>query len=222
VAKETAENNVASLLSNLQINPNVKELFIAVLKDSEAQVKEDKTTELKKKIEQKNTLEELLNSADDKLLTGILNTERYNSIVDRHSSELRALNLEIEALKSNDDSLFEFIDASVELLANLDKLFIESGYEGKKIIVGSIFSDKLIFGNECCRTTKVNEVIDVLNRNSKGLEGIKNGKAVKNDSLSVKVPFTIKLSNHFIVDLKRLHYAYLLLTKKPQFPVAQF
>jgi hypothetical protein len=41
-------------------------------------------------------------------------------------------------------------------------------------------------------------------------------------SQSFSVPFTIKLSNHFIVDLKRLHYAYMLLTKKPQFPVAQF
>ncbi len=186
--KEIAENNVASLLSNLQINPNVKELFIEVLKDSDAQVNEDKTTELKKKIERKNMLEEQLNSADDMLLTGKLNTERYNSIVDRYSSELRALNLEIEALKSNEGSLFEFIDASVELLSNLDKLFIESGYDGKKIIAGSIFSDKLIFGNECCRTTKINEVIEVLNRNSKGLKGLKNGKAVKKDSLSVKVP----------------------------------
>ena len=78
--------------------------------------------------------------------------------------------------------------SSVELISNLDKLFIESGFDGKKIIAGSIFSDKLIFGNECCRTTKINEVIEVLNRNSKGFEGLKNGKAVKNDSLSVKVP----------------------------------
>jgi hypothetical protein len=42
------------------------------------------------------------------------------------------------------------------------------------------------------------------------------------DFSGVYVPFTIKLSNHFIVDLKRLHYAYMLLTKKPQFNVAQF
>ena len=34
----------------------------------------------------------------------------------------------------------------------------------------------------------MNEVINVLTRNSKGLEGAKNGKAVKNDSLSVYVP----------------------------------
>ena len=188
VAKEKAENNVANLLTNIQINPNVKELFINVLNDSEAQINENKTTELRNKIERKNRLDELLNSADDMLLTGRLNTDRYNSIVDRYSSELRTLNLEIEALKSNEDSLFEFINSSVELLTNLDKLFIESSYDGKKIIAGSIFSDKLIFGNECCRTTKINEVIEVLNRNNKGLEGFKNEKAVKKDSLSVKVP----------------------------------
>ena len=67
-------------------------------------------------------------------------------------------------------------------------MFIESDYEGKKIIAGSIFSDKIIFGNECCRTTKINEVIEVLNRNSKGLEGIKKGQTVKKYSLTVKVP----------------------------------
>jgi hypothetical protein len=39
-----------------------------------------------------------------------------------------------------------------------------------------------------CRTTNMNEIINVLTRNSKGLEGAKKGKAVKNDSLSVYVP----------------------------------
>ncbi len=74
------------------------------------------------------------------------------------------------------------------LLENLDQMFIESDNEGKKMLIGSLFTDKLILGNECCRTTNMNEVINVLTKNSKGLEGAKKGKAVKNDSLSVKVP----------------------------------
>jgi hypothetical protein len=44
-------------------------------------------------------------------------------------------------------------------------------------------------------------VIEVLNRNSKGLEGLKNGKAVKNNSLSVKVLYLDKKSN-FLADLQ--------------------
>jgi site-specific DNA recombinase len=56
------------------------------------------------------------------------------------------------------------------------------------MLIGSLFTDKLILGNECCRTTNINEVINVLTRKSKGLEGAKKGKAVKNDSLSVYVP----------------------------------
>ena len=56
------------------------------------------------------------------------------------------------------------------------------------MLIGSLFTDKLILGNEYCRTTNMNEVINVLTRNSMGLEGAKKGKAVKNDSFSVKVP----------------------------------
>jgi site-specific DNA recombinase len=67
-------------------------------------------------------------------------------------------------------------------------LILESGYDGKKIIAGSIFSDKLIFGNECFRTTKINEVIEVLNRNSKGLEGLKMEKLSKKTAFPLKYP----------------------------------
>jgi hypothetical protein len=47
-------------------------------------------------------------------------------------------------------------------------------------------------------------VIEVLNRNSKGLEGLKNGKAVKNNSLSVKVLYLDKKSN-FLADLEAFY-----------------
>lgn len=122
-------------------------------------------------------------------------------------------NLEIEVLKSSNDSIKQYVDTGLELLANLDVLFLESDYDGKRILAGSLFTQKLIFGNDGCRTTQVNEVLDVLTRSNKGLEGMKKRKSVISDSLTVKVPFTVKLSNLFIEDLKKLSDAYKLLTK---------
>jgi hypothetical protein len=55
-------------------------------------------------------------------------------------------------------------------------------------MIGSLFTQKIIFGNDDCRTTQVNEVISVLTRNSKGWESYKKGKAVISDSFSANVP----------------------------------
>lgn len=56
------------------------------------------------------------------------------------------------------------------------------------MILGSLFTEKLILGNEVCRTTEINEVIRILTRNNRGSEDIENKKAVISDSFSVKVP----------------------------------
>ena len=88
------------------------------------------------------------------------------------------------------DSIKSDIESGLKLLMNLQEFFVNSDYEGKRILAGAIFSEKLIFGNENCRTTKLNEVIEVLTSNSGTSEGIKKRKAVKNDSFSVNVPKT--------------------------------
>ena len=188
VSTEQININVASLFVNMQINPNVKELFMDVLKDSEAQINGSKTIQLKNKTERKQILLEQLDKADDMRMLNELPADRYKSIVDRYNAELRTINMEIEALQSSNESIKQYVDAGVNLLANLDVLFMESDYEGKRILAGSLFTGKLILGNEGCRTTNVNEVINVLTRSSKGLEHIKKGQTAKKYSLTVKVP----------------------------------
>ena len=188
VSTEQININVASLFVNMQINPNIKELFVDVLKDSEAQINGSKTVQLKNKNERKQILLEQLDRADDMRMSNELPADRYKSIVDRYNAELRTVNMEIEALQSNSESIKQYVDTGINLLANLDVLFMESDYEGKRILAGSLFTGKLILGNDGCRTTNVNEVINVLTRSSKGLEGIKNGQTIKKYSLTVKVP----------------------------------
>lgn len=119
-------------------------------------------------------------------------------MVERYSSELSAINLEIEAFQLTGEPIKQYVTTGLELLANLDTLFMESDYEGKRILAGSLFTQKLIFGNEGCRTTQINEVVEVLTRNSKGFGGSKKGKAAISDSFFAIVPYGLKLSN--IVD----------------------
>lgn len=58
-------------------------------------------------------------------------------------------------------------------------MFFETDNEGKKMILGSLFTEKLHFGNEMCRTTEVNMVIRILTRNDKGFESTDKKKLSK-------------------------------------------
>ena len=65
------------------------------------------------------------------------------------------------------------------LLENLEQMFFETDNEGKKMILGSLFTEKLHFGNEMCRITEVNMVIRILTRNDKGFESTDKKKLSK-------------------------------------------
>ncbi|GAA3724134.1 recombinase family protein [Flavobacterium ginsengisoli] len=188
VSVDDAHLKIASILSGLQINENIKELFVDVLKDSESQINGDKSNQLEIKLEAQRALKAQIEKAEDKLMSDDISTERFESIIERINGNLSVVNNEIEILSAKTDSIKTYVDSGLELLANLDKLFLNADYDGKRIVAGAIFTQKLLFGNDDCRTTQVNEVINVLTRNSKGSERLKKEKAVKNDSFSVKVP----------------------------------
>jgi len=47
------------------------------------------------------------------------------------------------------------------------------------MILGSLFTEKIIFGNELCRSTEVNEVIRILTSNGKGFKSTDKKKLSK-------------------------------------------
>jgi hypothetical protein len=130
------------------------------------------------------------------LLSKKISSEHFSSMVNRLNTDLMKLNNEIEVLSCKSDSIKGYVRDGLELLANLDKLFLESDYEGKRILAGSLFPKKLVFGNNGCRTAEVNEVLDVLTRNNKGFGWGEKEKAAISDSFSAKVPLTGTKSNH--------------------------
>jgi len=188
VSVDDAHVRIESILFNLQINENIKDLFSDVLKDSESQINGNRTVQLQNKIELQKNLKSKIEDTEDLFLSKDITKERFNNIVERIGGQLNEVNNEIEMLSTRTDSIKTYIDSGLELLTNLDIMFANSDYDGKRILAGSLFTQKLIFGNNDCRTTNVNEVINVLTRNSKGWEGYKKGKAVISDSFSANVP----------------------------------
>jgi site-specific DNA recombinase len=190
VSIEQTHKMVGELLSNLQISSNIKELFADVLRDTESTINGNKQAQLNAKIERHQHLKMSIEQAENMLLKSEIGPDRFNNIVTRLNNELMNINMEIEVLGANEGSLTEYIDSGLELLESLEMLFSESDYDGKRILAGSLFNQRLIFGNGGCRTREVNEVLALLTRTGKGFEGNKKGKATKIGSFSGLVPRT--------------------------------
>ena len=122
----------------------------------------------------------------------------------RLNGDLQKLNCEIEALSCKSDSIQVYVNEGLELLTDLDNLFLSGDYEDKRVLAGSLFTKKLIFGNSGCRTAQVNEVTDVLTRFSKGSSGCKKEKAAFLGDFSATVPPSEPNVNQILEDTRAL------------------
>lgn len=203
VSIDQTHDFISGLLFDLQINENIKELFKDVLIDVDGEYNGNKAKQLETTLNKQKTIKGSIVDAENMLLEKKIGTESFNNIVNRLNKDLMTVNNEIEVLSNRTDTLKDYVQDGLELLANLDKLYLEGDYDGKRILAGSLFTKKLIFGNNGCRTAEVNEVLDVLTRSSKGFGGIKKRKAIISDSFSAIVPERLDLSN-FLPDFERI------------------
>lgn len=179
---------VSNLLTDIQINENVKELFKDILTDVDSQYNGNRTKQLENALIKQKTIKENIIQAEDMLLRNEIQSDRFNSIVNRLNTDLMKINNEIEVLSLNSGSIKEYIKDGLELLANLDRMFLESDYDGKRILAGSLFNEKLIFGNKGCRTAETNKVVELLTRFNKVSVKTKKEKAAFLGDFSVTVP----------------------------------
>ncbi len=188
VTAEKAHAMFSRLLTNLQINTNVKDLFKEVVMDSIAQAECDKSRVLIKKVEQRDNIKRRITEVENKFGDGDISAESFNNMMNRFKSDLRTMNADIEELGENKGSIKDYVNDAMDMLLNLNMLFAESDYEGKRVVAGSVFNQKLQFGNNGCRTTSLNQVLELFARNGNGSGGGEKGKAIISDSFSANVP----------------------------------
>lgn len=190
VSSNTAHQMVSDLLAGLQINSNVKELYELILTDTVNKSVGNKVKLKEEKIKERENIKSKVEEIEDRFANKDISTETFNSIINRYQVKQREINAEIENLNQKGDSLTDYVDDGLKMLLNLNSLFLNSDYDGKRVMAGSLFSEKLVLGNNNCRTTKVNEVLTLFTMKINELEMDKNEKAVKNDGLSRYVPGT--------------------------------
>jgi hypothetical protein len=89
--------------------------------------------------------------------------------------------------------LHEYCRFGMTLLTHLDVYYMEAPLKIKRKIIGSIFTEKLMFENGSYRTSQVDPAIELIGQFSKDLGKEKAGQIYPLEKMSGNVPITGQL-----------------------------
>tara|TARA_R110001592_G_scaffold205863_2_gene456467 strand:+ start:7509 stop:9107 length:1599 start_codon:yes stop_codon:yes gene_type:complete len=188
VSSTKADDMFQSLLNDLKINNNIHSLYTQILVNT-IKLKEDgKGIAIKKKLKEKDIIQQRIYEIEDRLATKDISPESFNSMNNRYQLSIREINNDVEVLNTKHESLENKVEGAMTILLDLPQIYSNAAFEEKQLVIGSMFPNKLILSKNNCRTKGINKVIETITRSNKGLESLEKRKAVKNDSFSAFVP----------------------------------
>jgi site-specific DNA recombinase len=90
------------------------------------------------------------------------------------------------------------------LLGNLDFYYEEAPLEVKRKLIGSIFTEKLVFVNGNYRTTKMNPAVELIGQFQRESGNKKDGRFSFEGKMSDHVPTTGPFSNQFFEGMSKI------------------
>jgi DNA invertase Pin-like site-specific DNA recombinase len=180
-------NQFLEVLRKFKADPEVLELYGTILKQrlkmDNKQVN-DRLLEISKEIERN---EQRLKNARALMLDAEIKADEYREMKIDIENNLYSLKIEQMRLKDSTANYDGKIDFIISLLKNIDKVYTAVDTGVKRLIIGSIFPQRLVFENNKYRTPKLNEAILAISGNSKRFRGAKKGKNAFSDVLSCQV-----------------------------------
>ncbi len=158
------------ILGDLRIKPEVKDLYLHILKDSLSESRKSgkqKAKQLAAKIEK---LDGRLERLQDMLADGEIEAAEFNTMKSRYQKDLLKLKAEKREALSTNHAFESELSFGLNLLENLPELYTKASTEHKQKIVGSIFKGTFVYENSAYRTTELNEVVKLISLKTKGLE----------------------------------------------------
>ena len=184
---EIINDKVIPHLAENRVNPPAMRLYATLLK---AELKQNNTTGKKEAETIAKSIGKLklrLKNAKDMMLDGEFSTSEYKEMKIEIENELEKLNREEMQFREGIENYDSKIDDCLDLLLNIDNYYVLKDTEVKQKIIGSIYSEKLVFENNQYRTTKRNEAVELICPIDNGLGQKKGGKKTELSVSSLRV-----------------------------------
>jgi hypothetical protein len=119
------------------------------------------------------------------MLDGKLDALEYREIKTKYDEINMALQLEKNNIQSIDANFMDYLKFNVNILKDIDRLYLKSEACIKQKIVGSILKEKLVFENLEYRTPEFCEIISLITQDNSEINSQKKGMSSINSEHSL-------------------------------------
>ena len=109
----------------------------------------------------------------EKYATGKIQEEFFDKLMYKMTSELTDLKIEKSKYGNYEDDLTNYVSFGLSILTNLDVFYVNATIDIKIQLLGSYFTEKLVFDKNKFRTLPFNEIILLLCKYNKDFGGLK-------------------------------------------------
>lgn len=182
LANKTIEEFLRELVFPEQLVKIYHEILIKLI--TKRREKDKDITDIEKVKDTIQKLEKKLERLQDLLLDDVITSDDYTKKRKAITAEINDLKATIEPSEAFDETVKQRIKNGINLLADIQKTYVNADTASKLRILGSIFPEKIEFQNLKCRTTRINSLIMLILLNNKDLKKEKTGQLFENLELS--------------------------------------
>ena len=187
---EIANDAVESILKCFTPSEDIITLYKEMLREALGQKAKKSITQISGLSEKLKTLHTRLENLQDLFVDKQIPVSEYQNLKAKYEVQIVETKSEISGINETGKDLDLLIEKGIQQLSKLDTLYKEISLERKSRLLGSIFPEKLIFENNKCRTTNLNQAILLYLYIDKGLRNKKTGHLSEFLELSGAVPRT--------------------------------
>ena len=195
---QNANELFLKVLQKFMPRPGMKEAYKTVLTQTYRSITSKERDDRKVLKDELDQIQIRISKARELLLSGDLDAADYKTIKQEGEGRISAIKQEgegrISALEARlfsspaqNQNIEALLDKPLDNLCQLDKLYEEGDLKRKRMIIGSIFPEKLTFNGFYYRTTRVNEAIRLIYMMDREPDENKNGQPEENFELPIPV-----------------------------------
>ncbi|HEY0669395.1 MAG TPA: recombinase family protein [Sphingobacteriaceae bacterium] len=184
---DTVNDKFKEELEKHTLHPAVGDLYKKIVLEIYNKEVGGQTQELRQLKTQLTDHNTKITKARDLLLNGEIDSADYHLIKRDSERKITILEAKLLDLSRPADNLPTLINKAVGTLSRLSEIYKNSGPEGKRRLISSMYPENLTFDGTQHRTTRLNEAIRVFDTVKAVIEGKKEGQITKNYDLPVMV-----------------------------------
>ena len=152
-------DNFENILSYFEVDSKVQELYNLIMKKMLVSSGLDSELESNKiKVKLDNETKRLEN-LQDLLVDQTIDADDYKIMRNRYKSVIVDLQDKLNSIKQTKSGYEKYVASGLNLMQNLSNTYKNCTVALKQEVIGSIFSEKLVFDGNKCRTQNINQAI---------------------------------------------------------------